>query len=58
MSKTLADVDVLRTFSALDDGVAPLNAGVVILVDWGPGFWSKPHILQEGSEVDYFNSSI
>ncbi len=33
MSKVLADVDVLRTFSASDDGVAPLNAGIVVLID-------------------------
>ena len=58
MSKVLADVDVLRTFSASNDVVAPLNAGIVILVDRGPGFGSKTHIPQEGSEVDYFSSRI
>jgi hypothetical protein len=47
MSKMLADVDVLRTFSASNGVVAPLNAGIVILVDWGPGFGSKPHIPRD-----------
>jgi hypothetical protein len=58
MSRVLADVDVLRTFSASDDVVASLNAGIVILVDWGPGLGSETHILQEGLEVNYCNSSI
>jgi hypothetical protein len=58
MSKVLADVHVLCTFSTSHDDVAPLNAGIVILVDRGPGFGSKTHIPQERSEVDYFDSRI
>jgi hypothetical protein len=56
MSKVLADVDVLRTFSASNDVVAPFNACIVVLIDRGPGFGSKPHIPQERSEINYFNS--
>jgi hypothetical protein len=54
MSKVLADVDVLRTFSASYDAVAPFNAGIVVLVDRGTGLRSKTHISQEGLEVNYF----
>jgi hypothetical protein len=42
--KVLADVDsdALRTFSAANDVVAPFSAGIVVLVDRGPGLWGKP----------------
>ncbi len=58
MGKFLANVDVLRTFSASNDVVTPLNAGIVIIVDQGPRFGSNTHIPKEGLEVDSFNSSI
>jgi hypothetical protein len=60
MGKMLADMDALCTFSASDNVVAlsPICAGIVFLVDLGPGFGSKTHIPQEGSEVDYFDNSI
>jgi hypothetical protein len=59
MSKVLAHVDALRTFSASDGVAAPLNAGIVVLIMIDRlGFGSKTHIPQEGLEVDYFNSRI
>ncbi len=43
MGEVLPDVDVLSTLWASDNVVAPLNTSVIVLVDWGPGFFgTKP----------------
>ncbi len=41
VGKVLPDVDVLGTLSASENVVAPLNAGIVVLVDRGPGLCRK-----------------
>jgi hypothetical protein len=46
----------LGTLSASDNVVAPLNTNVMVLVDWGPGLWSKTHVPQEVSEINHLNS--
>ena len=56
VGKVLSDVDVLGTFSASDNVVAPFNAGIVVLVDRGPGLWRKPHAPQEVPEINHLNS--
>ena len=56
MGKVLPDVDVLGTFSASDNVVAPLNTSVIVLIDWGPGLWRKTHAPQEVSEINHLNS--
>mmetsp|Transcript_41811 Transcript_41811/g.87394 ORF Transcript_41811/g.87394 Transcript_41811/m.87394 type:complete len:89 (+) Transcript_41811:129-395(+) len=56
MGEVLPDVDVLGTFSASDNVVAPLNTSVVVLVDRCPGFWRKTHAPQEVSEINHLNS--
>ena len=56
VGEVLADVNVLRPLTAADDVVAPFDARVVVLVDRRPFLWCEPHILQEVSEVNYFNS--
>ena len=52
----LAGVNVLGALTPSDNIVAPLDAHIVVLVDWRPFLWCKPHILQEVSEVNHFNS--
>ncbi len=49
MGEVLPNVNVLGTLSASDDVVTPLNASVVVLIDRGPGFWSKSHAPQDMS---------
>ncbi len=57
LGEVLADVNVLRPLTAADDGVvAPFNARVVVLVDRRSCLRCESHILQEVSEVNYFNS--
>ena len=56
VGEVLPDVNVLRTLTASNNVVAPFDARIVVFVDWRPFLWCKPHIFQEISEVDYFNS--
>ena len=56
MGEVLPDIEVLCTLSASDDVVTPLDASVVVLIDWGLRLWRKSHAPQEMSEIDHLNS--
>ena len=47
MDDVLPDVDVLRTLSASDDVVTPLDGSVVVLIDRSPRLGRKSHAPQE-----------
>ena len=56
VGEVLADVNVLRTLTAADNGVAPFDARLVVFVDRRPFLGCEPHTAQEVSEVNHFNS--
>jgi hypothetical protein len=55
-SPEVADVNVLRSFPSSDNVVAPFDARVVVFVDWRPFLGCEPHVFEEATEVDDFNS--
>ena len=56
VGEVLADVNVLGSLTSPDDVVAPFDARVVVFVDRRPLLGCKPHVREEVSEVDDFNS--
>lgn len=56
VGEVLADVNVLRSFPSSNDVVAPFDARVIVFVDWRPFLGCEPHVLEEATEVDDFNS--
>lgn len=54
--KMLANVDMLSTLTTADDMIAPLDACIVVLINWCPGLRRKSHLLQQLTQVDYFYS--
>jgi hypothetical protein len=56
VGEVLADVNVLRSFPSSDNVVAPFDARVVVFVDWRPFLGCEPHVFEEATEVDDFNS--
>jgi hypothetical protein len=51
-----SDVNVLRSFPSSNDVVAPFDARIIVFVDWRPFLRCEPHVLEEATEVYYFNS--
>ncbi len=51
MSKVLADVNVLGSFTSADDGVAPLDARGVVLIHGCGRLLSDAKSFQKGSEI-------
>jgi len=56
MGEGLPNVDVLGPFASANDVVAPFDARIIVFVDWRPFLRCEPHVLEEATEVYYFNS--
>lgn len=50
--EVLPKVKVLGTLPSADDVVGPLDVCVVVLVDRRPSRWLRPHVNEEGWEID------
>jgi hypothetical protein len=51
MSKVLADINVIGSFTSSDDVVAPLDARCAVLVHWCGLLLSDTELFQKGFEI-------
>ena len=50
------EVDMLGTLATADNGVAPFDARIVVLMDRRVSRWGTSHVLEKRSEIDDFHS--
>ncbi len=55
MREVFPNVDVLGTFTAPNDVVAPIDARIIVLIDRSESRPEESHVLEERTEVDNFH---